>query len=72
MGEFDAMQRALGRTYVPSLVLAAGEGASVTGMPLFEGRAAREGVADAYVCRQFACAMPVQTAEALVEQLGAR
>jgi len=38
-------------------------------LPWVQPMAAREGHATAYVCRDFACQAPVQTAEALVEQL---
>jgi len=40
-------------------------------LPWVQTMVAREGRATAYVCRDFACQAPVQTAEALVEQLGA-
>jgi uncharacterized protein YyaL (SSP411 family) len=40
-------------------------------LPWVQPMAARDGRATAYVCRDFACQAPVQTAEALVEQLGA-
>ena len=40
-------------------------------LPWVQPMAARDGRATAYVCRDFVCQSPVQTAEALVEQLGA-
>ncbi|HVZ49352.1 MAG TPA: thioredoxin domain-containing protein [Gemmatimonadaceae bacterium] len=54
--------------YVPSLVLAAGAGAAVSGLPLFEGRASVAGPT-AYVCRGYTCAQPATDAAALREQL---
>jgi uncharacterized protein YyaL (SSP411 family) len=40
-------------------------------LPWVQPMVARDGRATAYICRDFACQAPVQTAEALVEQLGA-
>ena len=39
---------------------------------LFESRELREGKATAYVCRNFVCELPVNTAEELSQRLGAK
>ncbi|MEA3245504.1 MAG: thioredoxin domain-containing protein, partial [Gemmatimonadota bacterium] len=56
------------RAYVPSLVLAAGSGAAVAGLPLFEGRGGAV-AATAYVCRGYACGQPAVRAAELRTQL---
>jgi len=45
------------------------EGAA--GVPLLEGRAAIDGRATAYVCRNYACELPVTDRAALAKQLDA-
>lgn len=55
--------------YRPNLVIAAGPEGSTT-PPLLEGRAPVDGEPAAYVCRDFACRMPVTSPEALSEELG--
>jgi hypothetical protein len=58
--------------YLPNKVVACAapdETAASAAIPLLAGRAAVEGKATAYVCRQFTCAAPVTTAEALEAQL---
>ncbi|MDA1082303.1 MAG: thioredoxin domain-containing protein [Gemmatimonadetes bacterium] len=59
---------AVSERYVPSLVLAAGEGAGVEGLPIFEGRGG-EGQATAYVCRGYVCGLPVTGAAELAGEL---
>jgi len=51
------------------LVVAAAADPSRSAIPLLEGRIAIEGRPTAYVCRQFACRLPVTDREALVAQL---
>lgn len=55
---------------VPGLVVALGTGEQA-GVPLLEGRGLVDGAPAAYVCRNFACRMPVTTPEELRAQLSA-
>ena len=64
VGDRPDLVAAVHRRYLPRAVLAWGE---PWPSPLWEGRS--EGLA--YVCRDFACRAPVDSAEALLEQLGA-
>ena len=66
---WQALERAVSEVYVPSLVMAGGEGDAVGDLALMEGRAAVGGRATAYVCRNYTCALPVTDAAALQEQL---
>ena len=54
-------------TFRPRVVLAQGEG--LEDVPLLAARTAGD-TARAYVCEDFVCALPVETAEALRQQLG--
>ncbi|MBV9282098.1 MAG: thioredoxin domain-containing protein [Chloroflexi bacterium] len=64
----DALVRVVSGRYLPNAVLAVGtEGSS----PLLEGRRELDGRATAYVCRHFACQMPVTDPGDLAEQLSA-
>ncbi len=59
--------------YLPNRVVvgaAEGDARSVAGVPLLESRQTIEGKATAYVCRNFACDLPVTDTEALARQLG--
>src|SRR5262245_26323034 len=61
----------LGR-YLPNRVVvggAAGDPDAARGVPLLEGRQAIGGKATAYVCRNFACDLPVSEVDALARQL---
>jgi hypothetical protein len=62
--------------FIPNRVVVGaedGRGEGAAGIPLLEGRRALEGRATAYVCRNYACELPVTEAEALGRQLdGAR
>jgi uncharacterized protein YyaL (SSP411 family) len=62
VGDAPGLVRAVLARYLPNAVLAWGEPYD---SPLWEGR--RPGLA--YVCRDYACQAPVDTAEALVDQL---
>jgi uncharacterized protein len=68
--EFKALERAAAERYVPSLVVAGGDGRE-DGVALLAGREMRDGRATAYVCRHYTCDEPVVDAEALVRQLAA-
>jgi uncharacterized protein YyaL (SSP411 family) len=60
---------AVSARYVPSLVLAGGEGAAVRGLALMDSRDAIGGRATAYVCRHYSCGLPATDAAALDAQL---
>ena len=68
---FRALDRAAAGSYVPSLILAGGAGASVAGLPLLEGRSAPPGEALAFVCESFRCALPTADPTVLATQLRA-
>jgi hypothetical protein len=56
-----ALRRAAAAPYQPDLVIAPlSTDHGVTPWPLFDGKAARDGVATAYVCRGYACDEPTQ------------
>ncbi|MBI4635370.1 MAG: thioredoxin domain-containing protein [Candidatus Rokubacteria bacterium] len=60
--------------YLPNRVvtgLTAGDARAAAGIPLLEGRQALDGKATAYVCRNYACQLPVTDREALARQLDA-
>ncbi|GIH77270.1 thioredoxin domain-containing protein [Planobispora longispora] len=63
-----ALHRAALSSAVPGLVVALGEPGS-SGVPLLEGRGLVDGSPAAYVCRNFACRLPVTTPAALEEEL---
>jgi uncharacterized protein YyaL (SSP411 family) len=72
----DAATRALvspvWSTWRPNQVLAIApaSGVAESAVPLLHDRAAIDGRPTAYVCRHFACRLPVTDATALAEQLG--
>jgi uncharacterized protein YyaL (SSP411 family) len=55
----------------PDLVVAVAADPAVSGVPLLAGRTAIGGAPTAYVCRQFACRLPVTDPNALAAQLRA-
>jgi uncharacterized protein len=60
--------------YLPNRVVAgaaAGDASASAGIPLLESRGAVEGKATAYVCRNYACELPVTEPAALARQLEA-
>jgi uncharacterized protein YyaL (SSP411 family) len=60
--------------YLPNRVVAGtttGDPDTARGLPLLEGRGAVEGKATAYVCRNYACELPVTDPDALARQLDA-
>jgi uncharacterized protein YyaL (SSP411 family) len=66
-GKTEALEMAVHRQYLPSLVLSHGNGKELQGLPIYEGRVTEK--ATAYVCRGFACDLPATTASALESQL---
>jgi uncharacterized protein len=63
---FRELTRVAGARFVPGLVLAGGQGSS---LPVLAGRAATAGVPVAFVCRNYACELPVTDPTALDDQL---
>ena len=66
-------REAFGR-YLPNLVAAgavAGEASASAGIPLLEGRGTVDGKPTAYVCRNYACELPVTDVAVLAQQLDA-
>jgi len=58
--------------YLPNRVvtgMTSGDKAGAAGIPLLEGREAVGGKATAYVCRNYACELPVTDRAALARQL---
>jgi uncharacterized protein YyaL (SSP411 family) len=72
--ELDRLAREAFGRYLPNLVAAgavAGQPRATAGIPLLEGRGAVDGRPTAYVCRDYACDLPVTDATALARQLDA-
>ncbi len=65
----QALIEVVQREYRPSQVIAVARRADESPIPLLQGRAQINGRATAYVCRNFACQMPVNDPDALAEQL---
>ncbi|MDQ6633688.1 MAG: thioredoxin domain-containing protein [Gemmatimonadota bacterium] len=66
---FGTLARVVANRYVPSLVLAGGEGRGARGITLLERRGGPEPVA--YVCRAYACDAPTSDPAVLATQLEA-
>ena len=64
---FDALVRETASRYLPSLVLAAGDGND--SLPLLRDRGMIDARATAYVCRGYVCDAPVTDPKSLGEQL---
>ncbi|MEX2182466.1 MAG: thioredoxin domain-containing protein [Gemmatimonadaceae bacterium] len=72
-GAFRALAQAAAGVYVPSVVIAGGQGDDRKGLPLLEHRAAARGGALAFVCRSYSCDVPASDPAILRSQLlGAR
>ena len=74
LGELGPLAREAFDRYLPNLVAAGAVGSrpeTAAGIPLLEGRGAVDGRATAYVCRNYACELPVTDAAALARQLDA-
>ncbi len=72
--DFEGLVRETASRYLPSLVLAGGNGhegdaRANEGIPLLHDRGSIEGRATAYVCRGYVCALPVTEPELLGAQL---
>jgi uncharacterized protein len=67
--EFKALERTVAERYVPSLVLAGGNGMTGSHVKLLEDRPLVDGKPTAYVCRGYSCDRPVTEPDALSEQL---
>jgi hypothetical protein len=66
---FQALERAVDKQYVPSLILAAGSPGSGSKVSLLADRPLLNGVATAYVCRGYTCDAPTTDPDKLSEQL---
>ena len=64
-----ALLQVVNSGFRPAQFLAAGPIADITPVPLLRGRSAVDGLPTAYVCRNFACELPVTNPRALAEQL---
>ena len=58
----EKILRALRAPYRPNLITAQSDGESMSLIPLLEGRTAINGQTTVYVCRDFACRLPVHSA----------
>ena len=68
---FRTLAAVAARSYVPSLVVAGGQGGGADALPLLAGRDAAQGEARAFVCRRYACDAPTSDPQVLSEQLRA-
>ena len=68
-GAFGLLAREVANRYVPSLVLAGGEGRAARGIALLNDRGGVEPIA--YVCRSYACELPAEDPVLLGRQLDA-
>ncbi len=66
---FKALERAVAERYVPSLVLAGGNGGKGSLVKLLESRPLIDAKPTAYVCRSYSCDKPVTEPDALSDQL---
>jgi uncharacterized protein YyaL (SSP411 family) len=74
LDELASLAREAHARYLPNLVTAGavhGNAESSAGIPLLDGRGAVGGKPTAYVCRHYACELPVTEVGALVRQLDA-
>ena len=71
-GEWSPLAEEVFHRYLPNRAVVgavAGDTRAAAGIPLLEGRGAVDSQLTAYVCRNYACALPVTDAEALGRQL---
>ncbi len=68
--EYDKMLKSLFMSYIPNRLIAHVADADKRTLPLFEGRISNDGRAQAYVCRNSVCNLPVSSAEELKAQIG--
>jgi len=66
---FKALEQAVARKYVPSLVLAGGKPGNSGRVKLLDDRPLVTGKPTAYVCRGYTCDRPVTEPDALLDQL---
>ena len=57
------------RAYDPSRMVVGGVQRTLPPLPLLEGREVRDGMATAYVCRDFTCSAPLHGPDALGQEL---
>ena len=65
----DALAQVVNQSYLPRLVIAAGEPGTKEAPPLLEGREKVDGVPTAYLCQGFACKLPTNSPDELEAQL---
>jgi uncharacterized protein YyaL (SSP411 family) len=65
----QALHRTALLTTAPGAVVTLGDGTSSSGVPLLEGRGLVDGAPAAYVCRDFACRLPVTSPSDLRREL---
>ncbi len=66
--EQSAMRETLYHKYLPNRIIAMSED-GISNLSLFEGRRAQKGQAQAYLCRNSVCGLPVDNADELATQL---
>ena len=74
LGDVAPLAREAFGRYLPNLVAAgsvSGQPQTAAGIPLLQGRGAVDGKPTAYVCRNYACELPVTETAALAKQLDA-
>jgi uncharacterized protein YyaL (SSP411 family) len=69
--ETSALVQAARSRFLPHLTLAAGAGAAIEGLPLFEGKRTVDDKPVAYLCRDRVCGAPLEHADDLVAALDA-
>jgi len=64
-----SMLAATNEPYIPTRVVAGGDPSTVPPLPLLEGRKPMDGMATAFVCRNYTCTAPLQTPESVADEL---
>jgi hypothetical protein len=67
--DFESLERAVSRVYVPTLILAGGAPGDSDAIALLNDRPLKKGRATAYVCRGFSCSAPTNDPKAVEQQL---